>query len=86
MADTMTHEIIIELLVVSAVLLFILGSVRFIFYLQKKKTNTELWATVFEGLTHKTMDLEPLKEPEVFIEKRLKKDGQDKDSNSGKAT
>ena len=82
----MTHEIVIELLVVSAVLLFILGSVRFIFYLQKKKTNTELWATVFEGLTHKTMDLEPLKEPEVFIEKRLKKDGQDKDSDSGKAT
>ena len=86
MVDTMTHEIVIELLVVSAVLLFILGSVRFIFYLQKKKTNTELWATVFEGLTHKTMDLEPLKEPEVFIEKRLKKDGQDKDSDSGKAT
>ena len=82
----MTHEIVIELLVVSAVLLFILGSVRFIFYLQKEKTNTELWATVFEGLTHKTMDLEPLKEPEVFIEKRLKKDGQDKDSDSGKAT
>lgn len=49
-------------------------------------SDTELWATVFEGLTHKTMNLEPLKEPEVFIEKRLQKDGQDKDSDSGMAT
>ena len=54
-------------------------AVRLIIHLRKKNTNTELWATVFEGLTHKTMNLEPLKEPEIHIEKKAKRDGQDKD-------
>ena len=58
-------------------------AVRLIIYLRKKNTNTELWATVFEGFTHKTMNLEPLKEPEIYIEKKAKRDGQDKDPLKG---
>jgi hypothetical protein len=82
----MTHEIIVQILALTALVLLISAGVRFVVYLRKKRTNTELWATVFEGLTHKTMNLEPLKEPKVFIEKRVKKDGQNKDADVGKAT
>ncbi len=82
----MALETLTQLLALAVIAIFVFGGVRLISYLRKKKTNTELWATVFEGLTHKTMNLDPLKEPEVFIEKRAKKDGQDKDSEAGKAT
>ncbi len=50
---------------------------RLILVLRRKRTNTELWATVFEGLMQKTVNLDPVKEPEIFIEKKARKDGQD---------
>jgi len=71
--------------ILAIALVFILFSliyfaIKLIVHLRKKKTNTELWATVFEGLTHKTMDIEPLKVPQVYIEKKIKRSGQEKDA------
>lgn len=68
-------------------LLFYLGAVlipavilwlgyRLILLLRRRRTNVELWATVFEGLMQKTVNLNPVKEPEVFIEKKAEKNGQ----------
>lgn len=50
---------------------------RLVLILRSKRTNIELWATVIEGLMQKTVNLDPVKEPEVFIEKKARKDGQD---------
>jgi len=52
---------------------------RIIAYLKLKKTNTELWGTIFEGITHNAVPQEPLKEPQIYIEKKAPRDGQDKD-------
>jgi hypothetical protein len=56
---------------------------KFINYLRSKRHNRELWGTIFEGATHKLINLDAIKEPEVFIEKKAKQSGQgdDKDKN-----
>lgn len=56
---------------------------KFIHYLRSKRHNRELWGTIFEGATHKLINLDAIKEPEVFIEKKAKQSGQgdDKDKN-----
>ena len=56
---------------------------KFIDYLRSKRHNRELWGTIFEGATHKLINLDAIKEPEVFIEKKAKQSGQgdDKDKN-----
>lgn len=82
----MAQNLLVQFLTVAGILLGVYGGTQFVNYLRKKRTNTELWATVFEGLTHKTMNLEPLKEPKVFIEKRVKKDGQDIGNDGGRTT
>jgi hypothetical protein len=58
-------------------------AIKFIAHLKTKRPNKELWATIFEGVTHKTMDLEPLKQPEVYIEKKAKRNGQSYDEETG---
>ena len=52
--------------------------------LGKKRTDTKLWALVFEGMTQGAISQEPLKEPEIFIEKKARRDGQDRDPESAK--
>jgi hypothetical protein len=74
-----SNEVLINLCITIGLLLALWLGVKLIASLRKKRTNTELWATVFEGLTHKTMNLEPLKAPEIHIEKKARRDGQDKD-------
>lgn len=48
------------------------GSV-YIKYVRRKKHNTELWGTIFEGVTNKLIDLDAAKQPEVLIEKKTKR-------------
>lgn len=62
------------------IFLFVALAIKLITYLRQKNTNTELWATIFEGVAHKTINLEAFKEPGSFIEKKSQRDGQDKDS------
>lgn len=71
-----------ELTLLGVTLIFFLlcwiGSI-YIKYLRSKRHNTELWGTIFEGVTHKLVNLDAIKEPEVFIEKKTRKSGQGKD-------
>ncbi len=55
-----------------------IGSI-YIKYLRSKRHNTQLWGTIFEGVTNKLVNLDAIKEPEIFIEKKTKKSGQGKD-------
>lgn len=57
---------------------------KFIRFLKSKRHNRELWGTIFEGATHKLINLEAIKEPEIFIEKKARRSGQgdDKDKNT----
>jgi hypothetical protein len=54
------------------------GSI-YIKYLRSKRHNTQLWGTIFEGVTNKLINLDAIKEPEIFIEKKAKRSGQGKD-------
>jgi hypothetical protein len=54
--------------------------VRLIRFNKTKRINTELWCTVFEGLTQGAIRLDDLKNPQTVIEKKIKRDGRDKDS------
>ncbi|GGY77392.1 hypothetical protein GCM10011613_22420 [Cellvibrio zantedeschiae] len=56
-------------------------AIKLITYLRSKRHNRELWGTIFEGATHKLIDLDAIKEPEVFIEKKAKQSGQADDKN-----
>lgn len=51
----------------------------YIKYLRSKRHNTELWGTIFEGITNKLVNLDAIKKPEVFIEKKAKRNGLGKD-------
>lgn len=71
-----------ELIALGITLIFFLlcwiGSI-YIKYLRSKRHNTQLWGTIFEGVTHKLVNLDAIKEPEIFIEKKTQKNGQEKD-------
>ncbi len=81
----MLNQIITQLgtVVLGIVLLFLI--IQWLIWLRKKKTNTAFWATFFEGITHKTHNLDPVKEPEIFEEKLAKKDGEDKNPPGARA-
>ena len=77
------YDIYIQFGLVVGFFLTMYMAVKFIAHLRTKRPNKELWATIFEGVTHKTMDLEPLKQPEVYIEKKAKRDGQSYNEETG---
>ena len=78
-------SVFVELAIVMGLIVIIWGAVKLVAHFKKHKANTELWATVFEGLTHKLADLTPLKVPESYIEKKAKRDGLDRDAVKAKA-
>jgi hypothetical protein len=69
----------LQLLVIITVVLFGWGVYRLVKWLKTRQINTELWCTVFEGLTQGAIRLDHLKNPQTQIEKKVKRDGQDKD-------
>ena len=74
---TNSEYILLELTLIFIVLGWI-GSI-YIKYLRSKRHNTELWGTIFEGVTHKLVNLDAIKEPEVYIEKKARRSGQGND-------
>lgn len=70
----------LELGVIVGVVLFGWLMVRLVTWIKTRKINTELWCTVFEGLTQGAIRLDDLKQPETVIEKKMKRDGRDKDT------
>lgn len=70
----------LQLLVLGGMLLFGWIVARLVRYNKSRRINTELWCTVFEGLTQGAIRLDDLKAPESVIEKKIRRDGKDKDS------
>ena len=81
----MESETLHGLYFVFGLLVFIWLAAKAVLALKNRNTNIGLWATVFDGMTQGSISLEPLKEPEVFIEKKARRDG-DKDPESAKNT
>jgi hypothetical protein len=76
----MVREANLQIAVIAVVVVFIWLIIRLVAWIKTKKINTELWCTVFEGLTQGAVRLDHLKNPETVIEKKIRKDGRDKDS------
>jgi len=59
-------------------------AIKLIHYLKRKKTQQRIVVHDFEGATHKLIDWDAIKKPEVFIEKKARQSGQsdDKDKNN----
>ena len=70
----------LQFAIIAGVIVFTWFMVRLVRWIKTKKINTELWCTVFEGLTQGAVRLDHLKNPEAVIEKKLRRDGRDKDS------
>ena len=75
----MDSDVFLQLGIVFGAFIIIWLCAKLITYLKNRDNNTELWGTIFEGLTHKAVNLDAIKEPETLIEKKAEKDGQDKD-------
>lgn len=75
----MTLSVYVQLGIILFLLFVVWGSVVLVAYIKKRNINLELWATVFEGMTNKLVDLNLLKAPESFIEKKSPRNGKDKD-------
>lgn len=69
----------LQVMVVAGVVIFCWAVAKLVAWIKTKKINTELWCTVFEGLTQGAIRLDHLKNPETRIEKKTKRDGRDKD-------
>ena len=78
--NTMMNEANVQFMIIAGVALFGWLMVRLVAWIKTKRINTELWCTVFEGLTQGAIRLDHLKNPETVIEKKIKKDGRDKDT------
>jgi hypothetical protein len=76
----MNNDAGLQLLVLGGMLLFCWLMARLVRYNKSRRINTELWCTVFEGLTQGAIRLDDLKNPEALIEKKIKRDGNDKDA------
>lgn len=74
----------VQLGIVLFLILSTWGCISLIAFIKKRNINLELWATVFEGMTHKLVDLNLMKAPESFIEKKSPRNGKDKDSDDEK--
>ena len=70
----------LQIAIIVGVIVFTWLIVRLVAWIKTKQINTELWCTVFEGLTQGAVRLDHLKNPEAVIEKKIRKDGRDKDS------
>ena len=70
----------LQLLVLGGMVIFGWSVARLVHYNKSRRINTELWCTVFEGLTQGAIRLDDLKAPESVIEKKIRRDGKDKDS------
>lgn len=76
----MNSEVNLQIAIIAGVIIFAWLTGKLVAWIKTKKINTELWCTVFEGLTQGAIRLDHLKNPESVIEKKIRKDGRDKDS------
>ena len=49
---------------------------KLVAWLKTRNNNIPLWTTVFEGLTQGAINLDHLKEPEIHIEEKARRQGE----------
>jgi hypothetical protein len=76
----MSADANLQLIILGAMVVFSWLMVKLVRYNKARRINTELWCTIFEGLTQGAVRLDDLKAPESVIEKKIKRDGKDKES------
>jgi hypothetical protein len=70
----------LQIMILGAMLVFSWLVAKLVRYNKTKRINTELWCTIFEGLTQGAIRLDDLKAPESVIEKKVRRDGKDEDN------
>ena len=58
-------------------LIFTWAASKLVAWLKTRNNNIPLWTTVFEGLTQGAINLDHLKEPEIHIETKARRQGED---------
>jgi hypothetical protein len=69
----------LQLIIIGTLVVFCWLTIKLVRYLKRQKINSELWCTIFEGLTQGALRLDHLKNPGTVIEKKMRRDGKDKD-------
>ena len=75
--SNISEDLLLQYSFLGGLLIFVWASVRLVAWLKARNNNTPLWTTVFEGLTQGAISLDHLNEPEINIEKRSRRQGED---------
>ena len=73
----MSEDLLLQYSFLGGLLIFVWVSVKLVAWLETRNNNVPLWTTVFEGLTQGAISLDHLKEPEIHIEKRSRRQSDD---------
>ena len=73
----MTGSLVLQYSFLAGLLIFVWAAVKLVAWLKTRKNNTPLWTTVFEGLTQGAINLDHYKEPELHMEKKSRREGED---------
>ena len=72
----MSEGLLLQYSFLGGLLIFVWATVKLVAWLKIRKNNIPLWTTVFEGLTQGAINLDHLKEPEIHIEKKSRRQGE----------
>ena len=72
-----SEDLLLQYSFLGGLLIFVWASVKLVAWLKARDNNKTLWTTVFEGLTQGAISLDHLKEPEIHIEKKSRRQGED---------
>lgn len=75
----MIEQANLQLIILGTLFVFSWLMIKLIRHLKTQKIDTELWCTVFEGMTQGALRLDHLKNPGTVIEKKMRRDGKDRD-------
>ena len=73
----MSEDLLLQYSFLGGLLIFVWASVKLVAWLKTRNNNVPLWTTVFEGLTQGVISLDHFKEPEIHIEKKSRRQGED---------
>ena len=70
-----------KLLIIFGLIMLVWLTIKCVAWIKRSNINTELWGTVFEGMTQKLVDQDLLKKPAIYSEKKAKRNGQGLDDD-----
>lgn len=76
------NAILFSIAIASGLLATFWCAIRLVRHLQMKNTNTALWGEVMDSFSQKAISCEPIKTPEIYVEKKARRDGKDIDADA----